>query len=112
MQTGIGSYTDSAGSYRALKGYVHEFVHHTQKEYARGDVHEHRAECLFRCSSRIYGVARHQQDHPGGVCALFSSSQLSLTECVRASRTHLAGGAHPAIARRAKKGEFVRRGFG
>jgi hypothetical protein len=29
------------------EGYVHEFVNHTQKEYARGDVHEHRAECLF-----------------------------------------------------------------
>jgi hypothetical protein len=26
---------------------VHAFVNHTQKEYARGDVHEHRAECLF-----------------------------------------------------------------
>ena len=23
------------------------FVNHTQKEYARGDVHENRAECLF-----------------------------------------------------------------
>jgi transposase-like protein len=39
--------TDSASSYRALTGYVHEFVNHTKKEYARGDVHEHRAECLF-----------------------------------------------------------------
>jgi hypothetical protein len=26
---------------------MHEFVNHTQKEYARGDVHENRAECLF-----------------------------------------------------------------
>ena len=38
---------DSASSYRAVKGDVHEFVNHTQKEYARGDVHENRAECLF-----------------------------------------------------------------
>jgi hypothetical protein len=30
-----------------VKGYLHEFVNHTQKEYARGDVHEKRAECLF-----------------------------------------------------------------
>jgi len=30
---------------RALKGYVHEYVNHTKKEYARGDVHENRAEC-------------------------------------------------------------------
>ena len=39
--------TDSASSYRAVKGYVHAFVNHTKKEYARGDVHENRAECLF-----------------------------------------------------------------
>jgi hypothetical protein len=38
---------DSAISYRALKGYAHDFVNHTKKEYARGDVHENRAECLF-----------------------------------------------------------------
>jgi transposase len=30
-----------------LKGYVHAFVNHTQKEYARGDVHENRAEGQF-----------------------------------------------------------------
>jgi len=47
VQAGSCLYTDSASSYRALKGYMHEFVHHTQKEYARGDVHENRAECLF-----------------------------------------------------------------
>src|SRR5215510_11676566 len=39
--------TDSASSYRAVTGYVHEFVNHTKKEYARGDVRENRAECLF-----------------------------------------------------------------
>ena len=47
VQAGSRLYTDSASSYRALQGYVHEFVNHTKKEYARGDVHENRAECLF-----------------------------------------------------------------
>ena len=47
IQAGSRLYTDSASSYRALKGYAHDFVNHTQKEYARGDVHENRAECLF-----------------------------------------------------------------
>jgi hypothetical protein len=47
VHAGSRLYTDSASSYRAVKGYVHAFVNHTQKEYARGDVHEHRAECLF-----------------------------------------------------------------
>ena len=47
VQAGSRLYTDSASSYRALKGYLHAFVNHTQKEYARGEVHENRAECLF-----------------------------------------------------------------
>jgi ISXO2-like transposase domain len=33
VQAGSRLYTDSAGSYRALKGYVHAFVNHTKKEY-------------------------------------------------------------------------------
>src|SRR5262245_57901999 len=45
--TGSRLSTDSASSYRAVKGYVHEFVNHTRKAYACGDVHENRAECLF-----------------------------------------------------------------
>src|SRR4029434_4600680 len=47
VRAGSRLYTDSARSYRALKGYVHAFVNHTRKEYARGEVHENRAECLF-----------------------------------------------------------------
>ncbi len=47
VHTGSRLYTDSASSYRALKGYVHDYVNHTKKEYARGEVHENRAECLF-----------------------------------------------------------------
>src|SRR5262249_48788557 len=37
VQAGSRLYTDSASSYRALKGYAHDFVNHTKKEYARGD---------------------------------------------------------------------------
>ena len=47
MQAGSMLYTDSASSYRLITGYAHDAVHHTKKEYARGDVHENRAECLF-----------------------------------------------------------------
>jgi hypothetical protein len=46
-QAGSRLYTDSASSYQALTGYAQAFVNHTKKEYARGDVHENRAECLF-----------------------------------------------------------------
>ena len=35
VQAGSRLYTDSASSYRALKGFLHAFVNHTQKEYAR-----------------------------------------------------------------------------
>ena len=47
MQAGSKLSTDSASSYRLITGYAHDAVHHTKKEYARGDVHENRAECLF-----------------------------------------------------------------
>jgi len=47
VQAGSRLSTGSASSYRAVQGYVHEYVNHTRKEYARGEVHENRAECLF-----------------------------------------------------------------
>jgi transposase len=69
VQAGSRIYTDSASSYRALKGYVHECVHHTQKEYARGDVHENRAECLFSLLKPYLRVFRgvSQYNLPGDV---------------------------------------------
>jgi hypothetical protein len=47
VQTGSRLYTDSVSSYRALKGYVHAYVNHPKKEYARREGHENRAECLL-----------------------------------------------------------------
>jgi hypothetical protein len=47
IQAGSKLYTDLASSYRLITGYEHDAVNHTQKEYARGDGHENRAECLF-----------------------------------------------------------------
>jgi hypothetical protein len=47
MHAGSLLYTDSASSYRLRMGYAHDSVNHTKKAYARGDVHENRAECLF-----------------------------------------------------------------
>jgi hypothetical protein len=32
VHVGSRLYTDSASSYRAVKGYMHEFVKHTRKE--------------------------------------------------------------------------------
>ena len=47
VRTGSRLSTDAASSYQAVTGYVHEYGNQTKKEYARGDVHENRAECLF-----------------------------------------------------------------
>src|SRR5262250_2187713 len=42
LQAGSKLSTDSASSYRLITGYAQASVNHTQKAYARGDVHEHR----------------------------------------------------------------------
>src|SRR5262245_62681718 len=72
VQAGSRLYTDSASSSRALKGSVQEYVNHTQKEYARGDVHEHRAECLFSLLKPYLRVFRGLSKHtlPGYVSFL------------------------------------------
>ena len=36
----------AVAQFHVVCSYVHDFVNHTRKEYARGDGHEHRAECL------------------------------------------------------------------
>ena len=47
MQAGSILYTDSTSSDRLILGYAHDSVNHTKKEYARGEVAENRAACLF-----------------------------------------------------------------
>ena len=58
VQAGSRLYTDSASSSRAVKGYLHEYVKHTKKEYARGEIHEQRAECLFSLLKPYLRVVR------------------------------------------------------
>jgi hypothetical protein len=69
VQAGSRLYTDSASSYRVVKGYLHEYVNHTQKEHARGDVHENRAQCLFSLLKPYLRVFRGLSKT--GVIALF-----------------------------------------
>jgi len=110
VRTGSRLYTDSASSYRAVKGYVHEFVNHTQKEYARGDVHENRAECLFSLLKpylRVFrGVSKYNL--PGYVGFFqFLRNFRQYNACEQAELI-LQAALDPAIARRAKKGELVK----
>jgi ISXO2-like transposase domain len=109
VQAGSRLYTDSASSYRALKDYVHEFVNHTRKEYARGDVHENRAECLFSLLKPYLRVFR-------GVSKTTLAGYVGFFQFLRNFRQYnafeqaeliLQAALDPAIARRAKKGEFV-----
>ena len=109
-QAGSRLYTDSASRYRALKGYMHAFVNHTQKEYARGDVHENRAECLFSLLKPYLRVFR-------GLSKCNLPGYVGFFQFLRNFRQHnaceqaemiLYAALDPSIARRASKGEFVR----
>jgi transposase len=110
VQAGSRLYTDSASSYRALKGYVHAFVNHTQKEYARGDVHENRAECLFSLLKPYLRVFR-------GLSKLNVPGYLGFFQFLRNVRQQnafaqaeliLRAALDPTIARKARRGEFVK----
>jgi len=109
MQAGRRLYTDSASSYRAVTGYVHEFVNHTKKEYARGEVHEHRAECLFsllKPSLRVFrGLSKFNL--PGYVSFFPFLRNFRQQNAFEQAELILQAALDPTIASRAKKGEFV-----
>ena len=110
VKTGSRLYTDSASSYRALKGYVHDSVNHTQKEYARGDVHENRAECLFSLLKPYLRVFRgiSKTNLPGYLGFFqFLRNYYQLTAFEQAEMI-LYAALEPSVASRAKKGDFVR----
>jgi transposase-like protein len=110
VQAGSRLYTDSASNSRALKGYVHEFVNHTQKEYARGDVHENRAECLFSLLKPYLRVFRGLSKYnlPGYVGFFqFLRNFRHQNACEQAERI-LQAALDPAVASRARRGEFVK----
>ena len=109
VQAGSRLYTDSASSYRAVKGYVHEFVNHTQKEYARGDVHENRAECLFSLLKPYLRVFRgiSKYNLPGYVSFFQFLRNFRQQNAFEQAEMILHAALDPAVARRARRGEFV-----
>jgi transposase-like protein len=110
MQAGSRLYTDSAGSYRALKGYMHDYVNHTQKEYARGDVHENRAECLFSLLKPYLRVFRglSKFNLPGYVGFFQFLRNFRQQNAFEQAELILRAALDPTIARKAKRGEFVK----
>ena len=93
-----------------LKGYVHEFVNHTQKEYARGDVHENRAECLFSLLKPYLRVFRglSKTNLPGYVGFFQFLRNFRHQTAFEQAEMILCAALDPSIASRARKGEFVR----
>ena len=109
VQAGSRLYTDSASSYRALQGYVHAYVNHTQKEYARGDVHENRAECLFSLLKPYLRVFRglSKFNLPGYVGFFQFLRNFRQQNACEQAELILRAALDPAIATRARRGEFV-----
>jgi transposase-like protein len=111
VQAGSRLYTDSAGSYRALQGYVHEFVNHTKKEYARGEIHENRAECLFSLLKPYLRVFRgiSKTNLPGYLGFFQFLRNVRHQTAFEQAEMILQAALDPAIARKARAGEFVTR---
>jgi hypothetical protein len=109
VQAGSRLYTDSASRSRALTGSAHDFVNHTKTEYARGDVHENRAECLFSLLQPYLRVFRgiRKTNLPGDLGFLqFPRNSRQLTAFEQAEMI-LDAASDPSVARRARQGEFV-----
>ncbi len=93
-----------------MKGYLHAFVNHTRKEYARGDVHENRAECLFSLLKpylRVFrGISKlHLPGYVGFFQFLRNFRQLNAFE---QAALILRAALDLTIARKARRGEFVK----
>ena len=109
VQAGSRLYTDSASSYRALTGYFHAYVNHTRKEYARGDVHENRAECLFSLLKPYLRVFRglSKCNLPGYVGFFQFLRNFRQQNACEQAELILRAALAPTIASRARRGEFV-----
>src|SRR5262245_9560615 len=109
VTTGRRLYTDSASSYRALKGYVHDFVNHTQKDYARGDVQENRAECLFSLLKPYLRVFRglSKTNLPGYVSFFQFLRNFHQLTAFEQAEMILYAALDPAVAGKARQGDSL-----
>ena len=110
MQAGSKLYTDSASSYRLITGYEHDSVNHTKKEYARGDVHENRAECLFSLLKPYLRVFRgiSKTNLPGYLGFFQYLRNFRQLTAFEQAELILYAALDPAIASRSRQGDFVR----
>src|SRR5262249_52900486 len=110
MQAGSKLYTDSASSYRLIRGYEHDSVNHTKKEYARGEVHENRAECLFSLLKPYLRVFRglSKTNLPGYLGFFQFLRNFHQLTAFEQAEMILYAALDPAMAGKARQGDFVR----
>jgi transposase-like protein len=110
MQAGSKLYTDSASSYASITGYEHDSVNHTKKEYARGEVHENRAECLFSLLKSYLRVFRgvSKTNLPGYVGFFQFLRNFRQLTAFEQAELILHAALDPTIASKARKGDFVK----
>ena len=110
VHTGSRLYPDSASSYRAVKSYMHDYVNHTKQEYARGEVHENRAECLFSLLKPYLRVFRGLSKYnlPGYVGFFQFLRNFRHQNALEQAELILYAALDPTIASKARKGDFVR----
>src|SRR4029453_14055247 len=92
------------------KGYLHEYVNHMKKEYARGEVHENRAECLFSLLKPFPRVVRGlSKINPPGYVGFFQFLRnFRQQNAFEQAELILYAALDPTIASKARKGDFVR----
>ena len=108
-QAGRRLSTDSARSYQALQGYGHAFVHHTKKAYARGDVHENRAEGLCALLKPSWRVLRglSKTNLPGSVGFFPFLRNVRHQNAFEPAERIFQAALAPTVASRARRGELV-----
>lgn len=110
VKSGSTIYTDSAKSYKALIGYIHDCVNHSQKEYARGEVHENRSENCFSLLRPYLGVFRgiSKANLPGYIGFFQFMRNYCKLNAFEQSEMILHAVLNPDIANRVRNGDFVK----
>ena len=110
VKVGSTLYTDSAKSYQALVGYKHDSVNHSQKEYARGEVHENRAENCFSLLRPFLALFRGiSKCNLVGYIGFFQFLRnFRSLNAFQQSEVILHAALEPSIVSKAKRGEFVK----
>jgi transposase-like protein len=85
VHAGSRLYTDSASSYRAVKGYIHEFRQsYPERVRPGGRARESGGVSVFLAQAILVGLSRPQQNQPAGLCEFLSvPTELSVSECLR-----------------------------